>query len=468
MRENNIWSEQDELNKRKKKKRNIYIIIAVIIFIILSLSAFLVLTNKKVKSWENKIYNGITINGIDVSGKTKEEAKLLISADLIDKVDDKSITIKSKNENVVVPYEKIKPQYKIDDAINEALSSGKNEGLFSKNSYINKGMNKNIEVLFGYDNEVMATYLNELNEKIMVEPQNAKLKINGDKIEVIAQKNGLELDLDASKKLLNEEIDCNIDVMKETLELPTKEKIAKVTEEVLGQIDTKLSSSSTNFNSGDWNRTTNLKIATGNINGTVLLPGEEFSYNEVVGERTVDRGFKEGASFVGGEVVPSIGGGVCQISTTLYQAVTKSGILPTERSNHTMAVSYADPSEDATVAWGYLDYKFKNTYDSPIYIEGIITDGTVTFNVYGDGEDLNGYTYDLVGVLTGTTNPGSKRINDSSLSKGTEVVEKRPSIGRTSKGYFVTYKDGEEVERKEISSDIYDSVQGVIRYGTGS
>lgn len=424
-----IWNEQDELERRKKaKKKKAYIITIAIISIICLIAGYFMYINSKVKSWENKIYKGVTINGLDVSGKTKDEAKKIISSELISKVGDKSITLSSNGESVTVEYKEINPSYKIDEAIEDALNHGKTQGVLTKNSYIKNGAPKNVKINFGYDKDIMDTYLKELNSKVVVAPKNATLKVVDEKFEIIPQVNGIELNLEETNKILNEEIDCNIDVMKEEIELPTKESMAKVTDEMLSEIDGKIGSASTRFNPGDWSRTTNLKVATGNINGTVLMPGQEFSYNEVVGERTVERGFKPGAAFEGKEVVQTIGGGVCQISTTLYQAITKSGILPTERYNHTMPVTYAEFSEDATVAWGYLDYKFKNTYDTPIFIEGIVGDGIVTFNVYGNQEDLKGYTYDLVGMSTG---------------------------GGTSKGYFVTYKDDKEVDRVHISSDVY-------------
>lgn len=454
-------------NKIFNKKKNIYLAIAALVFVILFIVICLFFMKSKVNKWQDRVYSGISINGIDISGKTKTEAKDIVSDKLIGEISDKVLIIKAKGESVEIPYDEIKPKYKVENAIEEALDSGKNENLLNKFIGINKGINKNINIDFEYDEEIMSMYIEQLNELVEIQPKNASIKINNDILEVVKDVNGIEIDFGKSKELISEKINSDLKNIKSEVELPLKEKTAKITQEALSEIDTKIATSSTNFNTADINRSENLKIATNNINGTILLPGEEFSYNDVVGERTVEKGFREGASFAGGEVVQSIGGGVCQISTTLYQAVTKAGILPTERYNHTMSVTYANPSEDATVAWGYLDYKFKNVYNNPIYIEGIITDGVVTFNVYGDNDDLEGYSYDLVGVVTGSTNPGSKRINDSSLPKGTEIIDKRPSVGKSSKGYLIKYKDGQEVERKEISSDIYNSTQGIIRYGVG-
>ncbi|MGL4449665.1 MAG: VanW family protein [Sarcina sp.] len=468
MGENNndqVWLDEEVTDKKKKKY---IIIVAIIILLLITGSLFFYNANKKINSYVNKIYPGVTINGVDVGGKTKEDAKNLIEVNLLEQVKDKTITLLAGEKSIVVEYSKINPEYKVDIALNKALAMGKNESVLKQNSYIKKGIKQEVKVEFGYDEKVVDDYLTTLNKDVTVPAKNATLEVVEDKFNIVSAENGLELDVEKAKAILDENIDCDINIMDDKIEVPIREQLPKVTDELISEIDTKFGSASTSFNTGDWNRTENLKVATGNINGTVLMPGETFSYNEVVGERTTARGFKAGASFSGSEIVQSIGGGVCQISTTLYQAVMRSGIRSTERTNHSMRVGYANPSEDATVAWGYLDYKFKNIYDSPIFIQGIITDGIVTFNVFGNKEDIGNKTFELVGVTTGSVNPGSTRVNDSSLPAGTQIVERRPTMGTSSVGYLVTYEDGKEVSREEVSRDSYNSTPGVIRYGTGS
>ncbi|MGL4762938.1 MAG: VanW family protein [Sarcina sp.] len=458
---NGVWINEDQ------QKKKIGIIIVIIILLISSIGFLFYNINKKIEGWENKIYPGITINGVDVGSRSKDEAKKLVEVNLLEKVREKTIKLVASKDSVVVEYAKINPEYKVDAAIDAAIKIGKKENFLKKNSYIKKGVKEDVEVEFGYDEKVVDEYLKTLNKEVTVLAKNADLEVVGDEIKIISAENGVELDIEKAKSILDENIDCDTNIMNDEIEVPIREQLPKITDEDIAEIDSKFATASTSFNSGDWNRTENLKVATDNINGTVLMPGETFSYNEVVGERSLERGFKAGASFSGSEVVESIGGGICQISTTLYQAIMKSGIKSTERYNHTMKVSYANPSEDATVAWGYLDYKFKNTYDSPIFIQGIISDGIITFNIFGDKDDIGNKTFDLLGVTTGSSNPGSKRINDSSLLKGKQVVEKRPIMGMTSKGYLITYENGKEISREEISSDVYNSIQGIIRYGTG-
>ncbi|MGL5634527.1 MAG: VanW family protein [Sarcina sp.] len=471
--DNDFFENEDDQNtngksneiQRGKNKKRLYFMIGIVIIIGI-ISSYMVILNNNVKKWENKVYPEVSLNGIAIGGKTKEEIKVDINTTLLDKMNDKKLKIVAKDKHEIIDYSNLKLKYNIEKAIDEALNCGKKDSIFKKNSYIKKGLDKNINIELSYDKDHINETLKNLNFQIQVNPKNATLNIKGEEIVAIEGEKGFSLDIEKSMEIIDGNISGDINNSESVLELPIKEIEPKIKSDMIKDINGKFSSASTSFNTGDLSRNTNLKIATQQVNGTILLPGEEFSYNEVVGERSTARGFKAAGAFSGGEVVQSIGGGICQISSTLYQAIMKSGIESTERYNHTMSVSYAKPSEDATVAWGYLDYKFKNPYKHPIYIQGIITDGIVTFNVYGNKEELDGRTFELVGVVTGTINPGSKRIADSKMAKGTQVVEKRPAVGRTSKGYLITYKNGEEVSRKEVSNDVYNSTTGIIRYGT--
>lgn len=143
-----------------------------------------------------------------------------------------------------------------------------------------------------------------------------------------------------------------------------------------------LSSFSTKY-SANASRTTNLILATNKINGTILMPGETFSYNKVVGERTIAAGYKEAAIYVNGETVDGVGGGICQVATTLYEATLYSNLEIVERSNHQFVPSYIGPGLDATVYYGLTDFKFKNNRDYPIKVVCSVANGSVYFEIHG-------------------------------------------------------------------------------------
>ena len=163
-----------------------------------------------------------------------------------------------------------------------------------------------------------------------------------------------------------------------------------------------LSEFSTKYAASNKNRTTNLILAAKKINGTVLMPGETFSYNKVVGARTIQAGYKEAPIYVSGRVEDGIGGGICQITTTLYNAVVYANLDIVERSNHQFVPSYAGPSRDATVVYGAIDFKFKNNRDYPIKIACSVSGGIANFKIWGLKSD-NDYEVQISSRTTGKT-----------------------------------------------------------------
>lgn len=143
-----------------------------------------------------------------------------------------------------------------------------------------------------------------------------------------------------------------------------------------------IASFTTNFTYVDEGRVANLTVASRSISGSIIMPGEVFSFFDVVGECTVPKGYRESKIFLQGEIAEGIGGGICQVSSTLYNAALLSGMKITERYAHSMKVSYVQPGRDATVSYGYLDLKFSNPYDHPVKIIAEMAGGKLTFTFY--------------------------------------------------------------------------------------
>lgn len=210
--------------------------------------------------------------------------------------------------------------------------------------------------------------------------------------------NGLDfaISLDDAKKLLQEQKDEYV--------IPLKVLYPSVTTNMIGTeaFPDLLSEFSTKYAASNKNRTTNLILASKKINGTVLMPGETFSYNKVVGARTIAAGYKEAPIYVSGRVEDGIGGGICQITTTLYNAVLYANLDIVERSNHQFVPSYAGPSRDATVVYGAIDFKFKNNRDYPIKITCSVSGGIANFKIWGLKSD-NDYEVQITSRTTGKT-----------------------------------------------------------------
>ena len=215
---------------------------------------------------------------------------------------------------------------------------------------------------------------------------------------VYPSENGLDfaISLDEAKEMLLEE--------KSEYVIPLKTLCPNVTTNMIGTeaFPDMLSTYSTRYSTRDRDRTTNLQLAASKINGTVLMPGETFSYNQVVGERTISAGYKEAPIYVNGEVVDGLGGGICQITSTLYNAVLYANLEIVERSNHQFVPSYVTASRDATVVYGSIDFKFKNNRDYPIKLICSVSGGIARFDIYGLRTD-NEYEVEISSYVTGST-----------------------------------------------------------------
>lgn len=215
---------------------------------------------------------------------------------------------------------------------------------------------------------------------------------------IFPSENGVDfaISIDEAKAMLQED--------KEEYAIPLKVLYPSVTTNMIGSeaFPNLLSQYSTSYSTRDQKRTTNLRLAANKINGTILMPGETFSYNKVVGERTIAAGYQEAPIYVSGKVVDGLGGGICQITTTLYNAVVYANLDIVERSNHQFVPSYAPASRDATVVYGSIDFKFKNNRDYPIKIICSVQNGIANFQIYGLKTD-NDYEVTISNRVTGTT-----------------------------------------------------------------
>lgn len=235
---------------------------------------------------------------------------------------------------------------------------------------------------------------------------------------VTPSENGIDFDIsidEAKDKLKEDNQECVI---------PLKVVYPNFTTNMIGTeaFPDKLSEFSTYYAASNYNRTTNLRIAAGKINGTVLMPGEVFSYNQVVGERTIAAGYKEAPIYVEGRVEDGLGGGICQITTTLYNAVTYANLEIIERTNHQFVPSYVGAGRDATVVYGALDFKFKNNRDYPIKILCSVGGGVANFQILGLRNE-NDYDVEIYSRITSQTANATHSETYKILKKNGEVVD---------------------------------------------
>ena len=261
--------------------------------------------------------------------------------------------------------------------------------------------------------------------EIHKEPKNAYFTQNP--YAVFPSENGLDFGIPLA------EVKENLENTNEELKVPLKVLYPKVTTNMIGReaFPNILSSFSTSYSARNKNRTTNLILASNKINGTVLMPGETFSYNKVVGQRTIAAGYKEAPIYVSGKVVDGLGGGICQITSTLYNAALLADLEITKRSNHQFVPSYVRASRDATVVYGSIDFQFKNNRNYPIKIQSSVSRGIARIEILGLKQE-NDFQIEIHDKITKTT---------------------KNSI--YSEAYKIKKKNGQTISSSLISKDIY-------------
>ena len=304
------------------------------------------------------------------------------------------------------------------------------------------------------DENVMKTIYKTLSK----EGKNATLDKNND-YKIVAEQYGAKYDLDDSISAFNKAKEGKEFEVKAKAIIPsiTKEDLEKnLFKDVLGEYTTTVNGSSVRKN--------NVRLAGEKCN-VILLPGEEFSYNKTVGKRTKENGFGEAGAYLNGETVQEVGGGVCQTSSTLYNAVVLSNLEVTERTNHTYISSYVPIGRDATVSWGGPDFKFKNNRDYPIKIEASYANSKLTCKIIGTNVD--GSYVKFTSERTGDVAYNTKYENDATIPEGQQVTKQAGSNGGRAVSYRLVYdKDGKLLSKKKEAKSYYKGHEAIIAVGT--
>ena len=308
MQENNIESkEQSKFSEFIADKKKLIICTAsVLVMILAATMGYFFSIKSKVASWNNKIYSGISIYGVDLSGQTAEEAKTTLESELITQINNKIVNVKVGEESFQLSYNDISSLIDIDAIVDDALAYGKDASLFEKNSMIKKGVNHEIETILAYDENKIIEFANHVNDAVKIEPTDASINISGGAISISNETTGKKINVEALVNKIKESI--SPEGSEEEIVVELEDSVPRVTAAELQKIDGVLASFSGSYvNSAD-GRVNNMKIATNSVNGTLLMPGDEFSYNKAIGETTAENGYQQAGAYVSGEVVQEYGG----------------------------------------------------------------------------------------------------------------------------------------------------------------
>jgi len=452
----------------RKKKRTTKIVVNLLMLIMLMAATifggYYLQVKNELSKWDKVIYPRVKVEGVNLTGKTKEEAMGILEQKFGQPALKKKIYINTPNKTYKLDYSKLKVKFNIDKTVEEAFNYGKNLGILDKYRVIKKQQEKELKLIYSYDKSAVKDIVASIEKDINVKPQNAKIEvINGGMVKVVPDKKGVKLISDKLEKDILAEFNGGLKV-EVNINAEIKDSKAVITADKLSMIDGKISTYSTNFSTSIPQRINNITLATKSINGILLMPGETFSFNNVVGERTAARGYKEAGVVLGSKVESGLGGGICQVSSTLYNALLLANIKAIERKPHTIPSSYVPKGCDATVDYGNIDYKFKNTLTYPIYIEGHVQNKNLYFNIYSNSSLLK-RKYEVFNEIYETIQPKVKEVPDSTLAAGNIVIEQQPLIGYKVKVYRKVLENGKVINTELISNDFYKPVDGIKKLG---
>ncbi len=530
-------TEEEPIKKKRRKRKKINIkkigenktllatIIFIIILVIMIFSVIFAILNIN----NNNILNGVTIEGIDVSGLSREEAKAKIET-VYNAKKGEDIILKYNDFETTISQDILETNYDLDKAVNEAISLGKDGNIITNNYNILFALlgKKNIKVDMSINEERIKDEIENIqtnipgtiiepdyyveNDKLIITPGQEGIKISVDNlinrikntlktassnqqyieipmdnvwpdkidiekihdeiykevqdayltenpITIHPEVEGIDFDIEEAKKILEND--------SEQYEIPLKITKPNVTMEQIGAeaFPNKISFYSTRYDGGDVNRSTNLELACEKINDVIVLPGETFSYNKTLGERSKAAGYKTAKVYENGEVVDGIGGGICQISSTLYNAVLKANLEIVERRNHQFITSYVEEGRDATVAYGVTDFKFKNSRKYAIKIKASASNGVATIEIFGIKEEVE-YQISFDTKTISTIPYTVKYIDDNTLKTGTEVVKQKGANGIVTETYLIKSLNGQVVSNTLLSKDTYSAMQRIVLRGT--
>ena len=509
-------------------RKNIIIIMSMILFFLVLLSVIFSILNMN----SQRIFAGISINNIDVSGLDKDEANQILSATIKNK-SEKQIKLVYNDFEYNLSFSDLNVHYNISDVINSAFNIGKDGNIvsnnytilgtlfFKKNLYakasfdedsfedfvsnlslelpdkliepnyyieddnlvITKGTSGNVidsevfkDSLYSFLNnfssdenviqipvkkvECSSIDIDAIHSEVQKQVQNAYYE--KEPFKVHAEVVGVDFDVQNAKSLISEHPDDSEYVINLSFIEP-EIKIENLDIDIFPDL---LATFSTRYDASNTSRSTNLQLAADKINGTILAPGSEFSYNKVVGERSIAAGYKEAKVYSNGQVVDGIGGGICQISSTLYNAVVFANLNVTERYNHQFVTSYVSPGRDATVVYGVKDLKFVNNRTYPVKILITLNSGIAKVDLYGIKEDTEyDISFDIETLSDIKYNTLYER--DSSLSDGEEVVKQAGAFGAVVNSYKVLKKSGVVISKELLSKDSYNALNRIVLTKTG-
>lgn len=436
--------------------------------LLLSITAGLLLagTTSYAKTASDEVAMGVYVDGVNISGMKKDEATEAVK-NYISEKSEETITLTIEDHEVEVSRGELGVAWDNQDVIDEALSLGKSGNLIRRYKAIKdlEFENKVYELEYTADKELIQTVVSEKCTKFNKKATNLGLTKTGSGFQIVEGEQGVVVDESAAAQKILAYIEEEYDGTDAKIAIPTVITEPEGSAEELAKVKDLIGSFQTSFKSSSADRSKNVRTGAGHIDGTVLYPGETFSTYEYVNPFTVENGYAMAGSYLNGKVVDSLGGGICQVSSTLYNAVLQAELEVVERSPHSMMVSYVQPSADAAIAGTYKDFKFKNSTDAPIYIEAYTTDDKkIVFNIYGEETRPSNRTIEYTNKVLENIPAATQLVADGGQGIGYRVVESGHN-GCKAELYKNVYVDGVLQSSEKVNKSSYQVSNRTVIYG---
>lgn len=410
---------------------------------------------------------GIKIENMDVSGLTQEEAQKKVEQ-YVAEMQNKSITLKVGTNAVSVAASELGLTWSNQGLVKKAYALGRTGNIIKRYKDLKDLENepKKFKVKYSLDKEKIKAVIQEKCIPFCQEAVDAKIERGANGFSITPEKEGTTLDVDKSVEAISKFVKKSWDGTNGEIEIPVEVSKPKILAADLQNITDVLGSFSTNYNTGT-GRAKNVANGASKVNGSVVYPGEEFSVYKAVSPFSAENGYELAGSYENGTVVQTYGGGICQVSTTLYNAAIRAEMKITERSPHSMIVDYVKPSMDAAISGTWKDLKFVNNTDTPIYIEGYTGGGQITFNIFGKETRSASRRVEYLSETVSVSEPGTSIVAVGEAIGYIQETQKAHT-GMTAKLWKVVYENDKEVSREVFNTSTYQASPRIISVGVSS
>ena len=417
---------------------------------------------------EERIAQGVYIGNVNVGGMTAEEAENAVES-YVQSVKDATITLEAGERSITVPASEFGIAFSGENVVNTAMDICKSGNLIKryKDTKDLENGTKVVEMSLTVDHTAVADLLDTQAANLNQDAVDYGLVRESSEFTITEGRQGIAVNVDESVSAVEEFFNGSWDGSDAAVSLVADIVEPKGSMEELSKVTDLLGSYHTNFSGLTENRCENVRLATSKINGTVLYPGEEFSVHDAISPIDAEGGYQLAGAYENGQTVESYGGGVCQVSTTLYNAVLLAELEVTQRSNHSMIVTYVSPSMDAAIAGDYKDLKFKNNQDIPIYIEGYISGKDLYFNIFGEETRPSNRKVTYESEIVSEEDPGTQFVATADPA-GTLTKTQGKHLGYVARLWKIVTVDGVEESREIWNNSTYRSSPKIVNVGTAS